>query len=695
MKKCPRCSKDNLDNAVFCAFCGYKFEDITCKVCGEHNPPQELFCVKCGSPLSETPVIIENRYKLIRKIGVGGFGKTYLAEDLQLFGKKVVIKEFSMNVSKFEEFAKYTQKEGMVLAKLNHPQIPKIHGFLEDRKNAKIYLIQDFVEGKNLRQILAERKKLEEDEAIIVLKDVLDILHYLHSFNPPLVHRDIKPENIIVDPNGKAFLVDYGAVIEYQSDQRDREIIYTKGYAAPQQKQGYSSPSTDLYSLGIVAIEILTGLNPEKFKDEETGVVDYSVIKDLSVELRDFLMRMTKPSPADRFKNAAEAKSALDIIEKIRTLRDIKINQYKGKIGDKERKEIIDMAHKLGIPSDLINKVIDEEKHKTTVKASTSTSSVATSPFVTRLSMASQTGAVTTIKMLGKVQAHQGAAIKVIFSPKGDSMITAGLDGVVKVFGTSDWERKISLKATSEDDAVTDIKVSPNSQYFVVSTKNGLVKFYETSAWTRLSVVKLQNDEISEIAFSPDSRFLYAGGYENIISIFDLIKVEKIGAMAGHNTWISCLDHSPKAPILVSGSWDGTVIIWDTSTFKQKLAVKEHLGQVKKIKFANSGKFFITVGNDGRLTLWDSNTLNAIKRHQISEDSTHIVDIAITPDENHILIALETRLFVMGLELMDKKTEIDLQTRRCTSISIFPQKNYFATSDAEGMIKLWKLAGLT
>lgn len=695
MERCPKCGKENLDNAVFCAFCGQKFEELTCKICGASNPPQELFCVKCGNPLTETPTILENRYKLIKKIGVGGFGKTFLAEDLQLFGKKVVIKEFSMNVSKFEEFAKYTQKEGMVLAKLNHPQIPKIHGFSEDKKRAKIYLIQDFVEGKNLRQILAERKKLEEDEAVIVLKDVLDILHYLHSFNPPLVHRDIKPENIIVDPNGKAFLVDYGAVIEYQADQKDREIIYTKGYAAPQQKQGYSSPSTDLYSLGIVAIEILTGLTPEKFKDEETGIVDYSVIKDLSVELRDFLTRMTKPSPTDRFKNAAEAKSALEVIEKIRTLRDIKINQYKGKIGEKERKEIIDMAHKLGIPSDIINKVIDEEKHKATSRPTSPASVAATSPFVTRLSMASQTGTVTTIKMLGKVQAHQGAAIKVIFSPKGDMMITAGLDGIVKVFGTTEWERKISLKATTEEDAITDIKVSPNSQFLVVSAKSGSVKFYETVGWARVSTVKMQNDEISEVAFSHDSRFLFAGGYENIISIFDLIKIEKLGALTGHSTWISCLEHSPKAPILVSGSWDGTVIIWDTSNLKQKLAVKEHLGQVKKIKFANSGRFFVTVGNDGRVSIWDSNTLNAIKKYQISEDSRNIVDMAITPDEKHLLIALESRLFVLELESLEKKTEIDLQSRRCTSISIFPQKNYFATSDVDGMIKLWKLAGLS
>ncbi len=215
----------------------------------------------------------------------------------------------------------------MILAKLNHPQIPKIHGFLEDKKNSKIYLIQDFVEGKNLRQLLTERTKLEEDEAIIILKDTLDILSYLHSFNHSLLHRDIKPENIIVDQNGKAYLVDYGAVIEYHGDKKDREIMYTKGYASPQQKQGFSSPSSDLYSLGIVAIEILTGLTPDKFKNEETGIVDYSVINDMSVELRDFLVKMTKLSTSDRFKNASEAKNALEVIEKIRTLRDIKISQ--------------------------------------------------------------------------------------------------------------------------------------------------------------------------------------------------------------------------------------------------------------------------------------------------------------------------------------------------------------------------------
>lgn len=691
MKTCSKCGKENLDNALFCAFCGNKFEQVVCKTCGHANPPGELFCVRCGNPIIEGPYVIENRYKLIKKIGVGGFGKTYLAEDLQLWGKKIVIKDFSVKTEKFDEFMKFTQQEGMVLAKLNHPQIPKIHGFLEDKKNSKIYLMQDFVEGKNLRQILAERTKLEEDEAIIVLKDTLDILNYLHSFEPPLLHRDIKPENIIIDQNGKAFLVDYGAVIEYQPDKKDREIIYTKGYASPQQKQGFSSPSSDLYSLGIVAIEILTGVTPDKFKNEESGIVDYSIISEMSVEIRDFLTKMTKPSTADRFKTAAEAKNALEVIERIRTLRDLRISQYQGKIGEKEKKEIMDMAHKLNIPSDMIHKVIDEEKQKVR-RGYEKRGPVATSPFVTRLSIMSQGAAVATIKMLGKVQAHQGSAVKVIFSPKGEHMLTAGADGIIKVFGTAQWERKISIKATTEDDTLIDMKISPNSQYLVVSTKSGNIKFYETSYWTKLNIMKIQNDEISEISFSPDSRLLFAGGYEKIITVFDMIKVEKIVNMGGHETWISCLEHSPRQDLMVSGAWDGTIIIWDTQALKAKQSFREHTGQIRKVRFAGSGRFFITTGSDGKIIMWDSASLTIVKKYNISEDARNIVDIAITPDEKNLLVTLETRLFVLGLEQMEKKTEIDLQTRKCTSLSFFPQKNYFATSEVEGVIKLWKLS---
>ncbi|MEO0258158.1 MAG: serine/threonine-protein kinase, partial [candidate division WOR-3 bacterium] len=447
MKTCPKCGKQSPDNAIFCPFCGNKFESaLKCPGCGEANPPGEYFCVKCGSPLSTGPVLIDNRYKLLKKIGVGGFGKTYLAEDLQLFGRKVVIKEFSDTSSKGKEFIK---REGMILAKLNHPQIPKIHGYIVD-KSGKIYLLQDFVEGKNLRQILTERGKLEEDEAIIVLKDTLDILSYLHSFDPPLLHRDIKPENIIVDQNGKAFLVDYGAVIEYKPGERDREIIYTKGYASPKQRLGYSSPQSDLYSLGIVAIEILTGLTPDKFKDDERGTIDYSVIEKMSIEVREFLTKLTggatpqtplsvEMRPDSLFKSAGEAKAALEVIEKIRTLRDIKISQYAGKIGPKEEKEILDMAAKMQIPSDVIKKVLEEEKRRGREVSQKQVSS--SSPFITRLSLVSQVTGVTQIKMLGKVQAHQGIAFQVLFTPKGDHMLTLRADGVIKVFGTTEWQK--------------------------------------------------------------------------------------------------------------------------------------------------------------------------------------------------------------------------------------------------------------
>jgi len=700
MKRCPICGKENLDNALFCAFCGYKFEEQgkKCPSCGAINPPGEYFCINCGAPLESGPIVIGNRYKLLKKIGTGGFGKTYLAEDLSLFGRKIVIKEFSDTSAKSKEFIK---REGMVLAKLNHPQIPKIHGFFTD-VNGKIYLIQDFVEGKNLREILAEKKKLEEDEAIIVLKDTLDILNYLHSFDPPLLHRDIKPENIIVDRNGKAFLVDYGAVIEYKPGEKDREIVYTKGYASPKQRMGMSSPLSDLYSLGVVAIEILTGLTPDRFKDDEKGLINYSVIEDLSIELKDFLIKLTGGlstslsgisldlRPECLFKSASEAKSALEVVEKVRTLRDIKISTYSGNIGPKEEKEIMDMAGKMGIPQDLIKKVIEEEKKKG--RTVTKKKDLSTSPFVTRLSMLSQVTGVTQIKMLGKVQAHQGMALKVIFSPKGDYMITVGVDGVIKVFGTTEWQRLISIKVTSEEDLPTDMKVSPNSQYLSVSTKNGVVKFYETSHWSLLLNTRFQNDEITEICYTYDSKFLIGAGYEKTISVFDLSQVAKAFSLQGHEAFVTTLACSPRDYTLVSGGGDGTIIIWDLLSKKIKSSAKEHMGWIKKVKFSPDGSFFVSLGTDGTFKVWDSSTLKVVKTYRIEDDSKAVVDFEITADGQHIIVALETKVIIVSLENMEKKAETDLQTRKCTSISLFPRKNYFATSDLEGMIKLWKFS---
>ncbi|MEO0266319.1 MAG: protein kinase [candidate division WOR-3 bacterium] len=698
MKVCQKCGKQSPDNALFCAFCGNKFESGTkCSTCGETNPPGEYFCIKCGSPLSTGPILIENRYKLLKKIGVGGFGKTYLAEDLQLFGRKVVIKEFSDTSSKGKEFIK---REGMILAKLNHPQIPKIHGYTVD-KSGKIYLIQDFVEGKNLRQILSERGKLEEDEAIIVLKDTLDILSYLHSFDPPLLHRDIKPENIIVDQNGKAFLVDYGAVIEYKPGERDREIIYTKGYASPKQRLGYSSPQSDLYSLGIVAIEILTGLTPDKFKNDEKGTIDYSVIDTMSVEVREFLTKLTGGSavqtalsiemrPESLFKSASEAKAALEVLEKIRTLRDIKISQFAGQIGPKEEKEIFDMASKMQIPHDLMKKVLDEVKKKSREVPQKRVSSE--SPFVTRISMFSQAVGITQIKILGKVQAYTTMALKVIFTPKGEYMLTMGADGVIKVFGTTEWQRLISIKATSEEDLPTDIKVSPNSEYLAVSTKSGVIKFYETRHWTLLMNTKFQNDEITEITFSHDSSFFYAGGFEKVITVFDLGSVSKVGNLTGHDTFINTIAHSPKENFLVSGGADGTIVVWDLERRKPKTILKQHTGWIKKIKFSPSGEFFVSVGTDGNVVIWSAGSLDMLKVYKLEEDFRNIVDFEISYDSRALLIASENKLQIIDLGELVKKAETDLQTRKCTSICLFPKRNYFATTDIDGFVKLWKFA---
>ena len=687
MKKCPECGRENPDNAKYCSFCGHEFKEVICKICGHPNPPDEKFCRKCGNPLQEGPVVISKRYKLLKMIGFGGFGKTYLAEDLQLFGKKVVLKEFTGHAAKDRDFFK---KEGMILAKLNHPLIPKIHGFFKDSEG-RTYLVQDYAEGKNLRQILLEKHKLPEREVIIVVKSVLDILSYLEKLDPPLIHRDIKPENIILGENDRIFLVDFGAVKEYMPSSPEKEIvIYTTGYAAPEQKAGNTHITSDLYSLGVVAIELITGLPSKKFRNEETGKIDYSVLSDVTPEFKEFVVKLTAQKPPSRFKNADEALKFVEILEKMQTLREVAIDPIKGSIRDKEVKKIIQMGEKLGISKEFLKKIIDEEikrrKHREYAKSSSSTSKAST--LRTRLTKLSSLQVGTNIKLVGRLKAHPVAVQKAIFSPKGDYMITAGKDGIMKIFDTREWRRLIAIRGVPDDDLITDLHISPNSKFIGISTREGLLKFWQMGTWALAKSIAAHTEEIEDFVFSRNSKLVISGGTDNLIFVWNIDTWKKVTSLREHTAWILSLDYSPHGDILVTGGMDSQVIVWDTKNWSILKKFKAHEGWVRFVKFSSSGKFLFSLGTDRFLNIWSFPDFGTRAKIKI-EAKGDFTGMDICPDEEEVYITAGDHLYIYNIHTGEKSGEMDLQTK-ATGITFFPKRYYFITSDSEGFVKLWK-----
>ncbi len=261
------------------------------------------------------------RYKILSPLGAGGFGETYLAEDSQLPDNcQCVVKHLkpqSSNPEVLQVARRLFDSEAKVLHKLGkHEQIPQLLAHFEE--NGEFYLVQEFIAGTNLSQELPPSKPWTEAEAITLLKDILQTLAFVHQ--QQVIHRDIKPENLIRRRlDGKIVLIDFGAVkqictqvITQKGRMASTVTIGTLDYMPSEQANGHPQLSSDLYALGIIGIEALTGLAPHEIpKDPQTLELDWEQHAEVSSGLAQVLNKMVRFDFRQRYQSADETLQAL------------------------------------------------------------------------------------------------------------------------------------------------------------------------------------------------------------------------------------------------------------------------------------------------------------------------------------------------------------------------------------------------
>ncbi|BBD68185.1 serine/threonine protein kinase [Nostoc commune NIES-4072] len=265
--------------------------------------------------------LLDGRYQVLQVLGKGGFGQTYIAQDTHRpgFPKCVVkhLKPVTRNSEFLETARRLFTSEAETLEELGyHDQIPRLLAYFEH--NQEFFLVQEFIEGHTLKAELFPNQAWTEEKVIQLLQQMLAILEFLHSRN--VIHRDIKPDNIIRrQQDGKLVLIDFGAVKQVQTQlltlpggTEATIAIGTPGYMSTEQGQGKPRPNSDIYSLGIIAIQSLTGLNPINFEEDvDTGEIYWQHQANVSSELASVLSKMVLHHFKQRYQSAAEVLQVL------------------------------------------------------------------------------------------------------------------------------------------------------------------------------------------------------------------------------------------------------------------------------------------------------------------------------------------------------------------------------------------------
>jgi serine/threonine protein kinase len=279
--------------------------------CLNQNPSDTNFCHKCGNKL-----LLGDRYRAQKIIGQGGFGRTFLAVDEYKPSKPpCVIKQFypqAQGTSSIQKATELFELEAVRLEQLGkHPQIPDLLAYLS--QDGRQYLVQEFMDGENLAQALKSEGYFSETQIRDLLKNLLPVFEFIHSRQ--VIHRDIKLENIILRSNRELVLVDFGAA-KYATQTAlavTGTMIGSAGYTAPEQAAGKAIYASDIYSLGVTCLCLLTQVEPlELFDVSEFEWVWREHLKtSVSSELGQILDKMIQPASKKRYQSATEVLQAL------------------------------------------------------------------------------------------------------------------------------------------------------------------------------------------------------------------------------------------------------------------------------------------------------------------------------------------------------------------------------------------------
>lgn len=570
------------------------------------NPSNTKFCSTCGSRL-----LLDNRYRAIKSISQGGIGRTFLAVDEQE-ASKCIIKQFSpqnQGTNNAEQAAELFRQEAQRLWELgHHPQIPQLLAYFEPDYqlggSSAAAIVQSLIEGESLAQKLQAEGAFSEIAVRQILKELLPVLQFVHERN--IIHRDINPENIIrrnltltsAPPHllqgeesrkklgSELVLVDFSAA-KFTSKTalaKTGTIIGSAAYISPEQMRGKAVPSSDLYSLGVTCIHLLTDIHPFDLFNSLEGIwvwQDY-LTNSVSPQFIQILNKMLESAVKNRYQSATEI------------LKDIDPE------GNIEQKKLI---VKVPIPT-ITQNLLPTWKCVSTLKGHLSSINAIAFSGDGKLASGSADRTVKLWNLDGRqlctFSGHSGLIDAVAFSPNGRFVASGSWDYTIKVWDVITKELVQTLNEHSG--WVKCLAISPDGKNLISGSADKTLKIWNLETG-KVEKVFEHKSIIDAVAISPDGQLLASGSTDKTLRIWNL-KTGELQLIDGHSDAINTLVFSPSGQIIISGSADKTLKIWQINNGKLLHTLNSHSEAINSLAINSEGNLLVSGSADKTLKIW-------------------------------------------------------------------------------------------